>query len=122
VRFALRVDNSVQITHEWRDAAKPYSSGPSLRISAAGGVQVGGRRVADAPPGRWLRVEVQSPLGGAPAPWQVRVTDDQGQVHDSGPLPPRTAGWQRLDWLGFIADGTGPGVACIAQVEAVNLR
>ncbi len=122
VDFALRVDSSVQITHEWRDAAQPYRSGPSLRISAAGGVQAGGRRIAPAPAGRWLQVQVDSPLGGAPAPWQVRVTDDQGRVHDSGPLPPRSPGWQRLEWLGFIADGTVPGVACIADVRAENLR
>jgi hypothetical protein len=122
VRFALRVDDAVQIVHEWRDAATPYRSGPSLRISAASGVQVMGRRLAPAPAGRWLSVEVESPLGGAPAPWQVRVTNDQGQVVDSGPLPPRSAGWQRLEWLGFIADGTQAGVACIARVEAENLR
>jgi hypothetical protein len=122
VRFALRVDRSAQITHEWRDAAQPYRSGPSLRISATGGVQAGGRRIAPVEAGRWLQVEVTSALGGAPSTWQVQVTDDQGRVHDSGPLPPRSAGWQRLEWLGFIADGTAAGVACIAQIEAENLR
>jgi hypothetical protein len=36
-------------------------------------------------------------------------------------LPARSAGWQRLEWLGFIADGTAPGVACVAAVQADNL-
>ena len=116
--FALRIDDTADILHEWRDNAKPYRTGPSLRISRAG-VEAGGRVVAPARPGTWLQIKVTAGVADG-GPWTLQVTDADGKVSTANGLPPKTPGWRGLRWLGFIANATVDSAACLAAVKVTN--
>lgn len=116
--FAVRVDDTTELLHEWRDDAQPFRIGPSLRISRAG-LQVAGRVVAPVQPGSWMQVWVRATLASG-GTWDLQVTDAGGKVHNASGLPPKTAGWQGLRWLGFIADAAVDSRACLADVKVTN--
>lgn len=116
--FSVRIDEQADVLHEWRDNATPYRTGPSLRITRLG-VEVAGRVVVPARPGKWLRLRVTSPVA-APGAWQLRVTDSDGKVYTIGELPPKSPDWHGLRWLGFIANAKVTSVTCLANVEVTN--
>lgn len=117
--FALKVDATTELVHEWRDDAKPFGTGPSLRISQAG-VQVAGRVVAPVQAGGWLRVQVRASLKEGTT-WDLVVTDAGGKAYTTTGLPPKTPGWHSLRWLGFIADAAVDARACLADVRVTNV-
>ena len=116
--FAVRIDEQSDLVHEWRDDGTTYRTGPSVRITRLG-VEVAGRVVAPARPGAWLQLRVTSPVVGT-GPWQLRVTDSDGKVTTIDGLPPKTAGWQGLRWLGFISNAKVTSTACLAAVSVTN--
>lgn len=116
--FAVRIDELTDLVHEWRDDAAPYRIGPSLRITRQG-VEVAGRVLAPARPGSWLQLRVTAPVAGG-SPWQLQVTDSEGKVTTANNLPPKTAGWQSLRWLGFISNAHVASASCLAAVKVTN--
>ena len=120
VRFTLMVDQRSDFIHEWRDSAKPYRSGPSLRITADG-VRAGGKTIAKVVPGQWIDVTVEANLGDTNHRWRVDVASAAGNGHAES-LPPATAGWASLDWLGFISAADVDSTACIGLIEVTHLQ
>lgn len=117
--FAVRIDEHAEFIHEWRDDARPYRAGPSLRITRQG-VEAAGRVVAPVQPGRWLQLTVSAALAGD-AGWQLKVTDADGTVYTAHGLPPKTPGWHSLRWLGFISDAAVPSSTCLAALKVTNM-
>lgn len=116
--FSLKVDDTSELVHEWRDNNKPFRIGPSLRISRAG-VQVAGKVVAPVQAGTWVRVQVRAALAPGTT-WDLQVTDARGKTYAAKGLPPKTPGWQSLQWLGFIADAATDARACLAEIKVRN--
>lgn len=115
--FALRVDDNAEIVHEWRDANTPARIGPSLRISRQG-VEVGGKLVAAVSAGDWIQIRVAAALNTGL--WQLDVVDAQGRRTRLTDLPPKTAGWNSLQWLGFIANAELRASSCLAALSITN--
>lgn len=118
--FAVRIDETAEFIHEWRDEASPYLIGPSVRITRLG-VEAGGRLIAPARPGSWLTMRLTAQLGAASS-WQLQVTDAESKVFSSGVLPPKSPGWQSLHWVGFIANASTTSATCLADVDVTNDR
>lgn len=120
VHFTLMVDQRSDFIHEWRDGAKPYRSGPSLRITADG-VRAGGKVIAKVMPGQWIDVTVEANLDDTNHRWRVDVASASGNGHAEG-LQSATAGWASLDWLGFISAADVDSTACIGLIEVTHLQ
>jgi hypothetical protein len=107
-RFDLRIERNAVFSHEWRDAAGPYRTGPSLRVDGAGVLWAGPRRLMELPHDRWVRFEITCRLGEA-ATGVYDLT-----VRLPGRVPPRRfpglpcadRGFRALRWYGFVAEGT----------------
>lgn len=119
VSFAVKVDDTTDLVHEWRDDSKPFRTGPSVRINRAG-VQVAGRVLAPVQPGIWMRLQVRASLKVG-ATWDLVVTDASGRTYTATGMPTKTPGWQNLRWLGFIADAAVTARACLADIRVSNL-
>lgn len=118
VRFTLLIDQRSDFVHEWRDDAKPYRSGPLLRVSIKG-VEAGGKIIAKVAPGQWVDIVVEANLDDATRRWQVDVAGAAGDGHSDGLLPV-TAGWSSLKWLGFISAADVETSACIGLIEVTH--
>ena len=114
--FSVKIDANSNFFHEWRDNSVPYLTGPSLRITKEG-VVVGGRIVAPAAVGDWLRVKITAPLG-TDTTWTLEVGKLGGTAAVVKDLPFRTTGWKQLNWLGFVSDTDVQSTACLANVTA----
>jgi hypothetical protein len=120
--FAVRVEPGAVISHDWREwpAGAKYLTGPSLRIEN-GKLRAGGRELLAVPTGQWLRLEIESPLGAdAARGWSLTVTLP-------GPPPKRfeglkqgSAGWTKLNWLGFSSDAKAKSVIYLDDFELSN--
>lgn len=120
VHFTLMVDQRGDFIHEWRDSAKPYRSGPSLRVTADG-VRAGGKVIAKVVPGQWIDVTVEANLDDINHRWRVDVSSAAGRGHAEG-LQPATVGWASPDWLGFISAADVDSTACIGLIEVTHLQ
>lgn len=118
VHFTLLIDQRSDFVHEWRDDAKPYQSGPLLRVSIKG-VEAGGKIIAKVTPGQWVDIVVEANLDDATRRWQVDVSGAAGNGRSEGLLPV-TAGWSSLKWLGFISAADVETSACIGLIEVTH--
>lgn len=113
-RFDLVIEPDTDLIHEWRDAAKPFATGPRLRITARG-VEVAGRIVAAVTPGVWTHFEIDSdPAAGR---WTLRLRDAQGRQAQLAGLPYASPGWHALRWFGFISYAELDTRSCLADVR-----
>ncbi|NOY81127.1 MAG: right-handed parallel beta-helix repeat-containing protein [Kiritimatiellaeota bacterium] len=100
----LRLEPGAVIWHEWRDNARPYNVGPSLRVTANGEVQHAGRVVARVPLDRWFQLKIECPLGSAaPGVFDLTVTVRGEAPQQVRGLPCGSPEWNELDWLGFVS-------------------
>ncbi len=116
--FDLLTGPDTDFHHEWRDAASPYRTGPSLRVTA-GRLLVGGQALREIPPHRWVRFEIRAVLGDLAGAWELTVTPS-GEAPQRFEGLPTGPGWNRLDWLGFVSAADGSGVFHLDQIELVN--
>jgi len=117
--FSILIDANTNFLHEWRDNDRVFHTGPSLRITAAG-VAVGGKVVAPASVGQWMRIRVTSPLGTPGARWQLEVRDGSGKVSTVPNLPPVSPAWRDLNWIGFISNATVTSSLCVAEISVTS--
>lgn len=104
--FDLRVEPGVEFFHEWRDAAAPYRSGPSVWV-AGGQLSVQGQALIAIPPGQWVHLEIAAALGSqATGTWELTVSIP-GQPPRRFPGLASNPEWKRLEWLGFVSNGEG---------------
>tara|TARA_B100001105_G_scaffold121100_1_gene97136 strand:- start:16964 stop:19690 length:2727 start_codon:yes stop_codon:yes gene_type:complete len=116
--FSIRVDESAEFIHEWRDDAAPYRTGPSLRITRKG-VEAAGRLIAPVRPGEWLSITVSAAVDGLTG-WNIRITDSEGESYSATALPHKAAGWRGLRWLGFISNAVVTSATCLASASVTS--
>ena len=121
LRFALRIDESSNLSVEWRDAARPYRVGPSLRV-IGGELKVSGRTLMTLPPDEWIRFEITCGLGeAAMGTYDLLVRPAGGETQRFEDLPCVTEDFARLEWLGFVSLADGPAVFYLDDVK-LNVR
>ena len=117
--FDLRPGAGVEFLHEWRDAASPYRTGPSLAI-VGGQLSVGGKPLLPVPPDQWIHIESVAGLGDASTgTWELAVTVP-GQPVRRFPGLPCHPGWKRLDWIGFVSNADAPTVYWLDNLRLDN--
>lgn len=117
--FSVKIDAATNFWHEWRDNANKYLTGPSLRIKPTG-IEVAGKVVAPAPVGTWINVKITAPLGSTAGLWTLAVSNGTATPMVVGTYPNQSAGWNRLNWLGFMANGTAASSTCLGYIKAIN--
>ncbi len=114
VAFDLLLQAGAQARAEWRDEGSPAGMkvGPKLEIDAKRRILVSGKPLegGQVPEGQWLHVEMRCRLGPQQGKtWSLRVTPRQGKPVSAEGLPCEE-GFDKLDWLGFMSNGTVAGV------------
>lgn len=119
-QFDLRVEQATYLQHEWRDAANPYRTGPSLEIRDAQ-LFVGGRKLLAVPLGAWFRVTVTSPVGPqSTGTWELRVTLPDGTEREFPGLRHGSSDWRELQWLGFVSQANSTTTYHLDNLELEN--
>jgi hypothetical protein len=130
-RFAIRPSADTTMYTEWRNDARPYRVGPSLRIAegalfvtAPGSSTEHGkgtlekRKLMDVPIDQWLEFEVKAEVGeGKTGMWSLSVRFEDGTEKTWADLPVVHEKWQRLTWVGFCSDGVKPTTWYLDDVE-----
>ncbi len=119
--FDLRMEAGAVLGHEWRDSARPYRVGPSLRIDS-GKLSVGGKPLADIPTATWVHLEISCRLGQqASGTWDlvVRLPKQQPLVFRS--LTCGEPKFHRLEWLGLVSLAADKTVLYVDNVK-LSLR
>ncbi len=102
--FDIRVGKGALVCHEWRDwSVEPYIVGPSLDIHADGTLLANGKPLMALPPGQWIHIGIECPLGKqANGTYTLSITLPgkpdiilRNQTCDSR--------FSRMTWLGFIS-------------------
>lgn len=119
-KFSLKFDPASQFVYEWRDAGKPFQTGPLLQISAKG-LETHNRLLAKLNPGQWYDFEITAALGDKAGVWRLVVSDGKSGPMVFDNLPIKAKGWKQLKWLGFISDAAVKSEACVAQI-GVSLK
>ena len=114
--FSMRFDAQSAFYYEWRDDAKPYLTGPSLRISA-NGVQTHDRMLTKLLPGKWYAFEVSAALGKSAGFWGLSITDSLGKKQVFSNLLTKSNNWSQLKWLGLISDAQVKSQACVGNIR-----
>lgn len=105
--FSARLEPGAILWHEWRDNANPYRVGPSLRVTAAGELQVGGKTLLQIERGQWVRYEITCGVGKqSTGTWDLTVTLPGGQPQKFESLLYGHKAWKTLNWLGFVSEAT----------------
>jgi hypothetical protein len=118
--FDIRIEPGVIFNHEWRDAATPYSVGPSLRIQG-GKLLVAGQALMDIPANQWVKIEISAGLGAqSTGTWDMAVTLPGQPARRFDKLKNGSPDWKALDWLGFVSDATDRTVFYLDNIDLVN--
>ncbi|MCC6446352.1 MAG: right-handed parallel beta-helix repeat-containing protein [Armatimonadetes bacterium] len=105
VSFDLRAEPGAVLYHEWRDAYQPYRVGPSIRLEE-GALKAGNKELARIPDNRWVHLEIRSALGQmAAGTWDIAITLPGSRSPLTYRSLPGNPTFQRLQWVGFVADG-----------------
>jgi hypothetical protein len=116
-RFDLRLEKGAMFSHDWRDNANPFHTGPSIQIGADGWLVAGEKRLMQMPSGQWVHFEFKCGLGDrASGRYDLSVGAPGGepQVFQGLPCSPE---FKALHWYGFVSTATGPAVFYIDNVE-----
>jgi len=115
-KFAIRIDPQSVMVHEWRDSARPFLTGPSLRISA-NGVETQQRLLKKLVPGQWYDFSLAAKLGGNAGVWRLTISGGNSKTEVFENLPIKSANWKQLNWLGFIADASVKAETCVGKIS-----
>lgn len=117
-RFDVRIDRTASLYYQWRDYETGFRRGPAVMIQPGGEVVHNGTRLLTIPVDRWVRFEVACALGD-----ESTGTFDM-TVWLPGNQSPRVFrnlacqdGFERLDWVGFVAKSREKSVLYIDNVE-----
>ncbi|MBT3287593.1 MAG: right-handed parallel beta-helix repeat-containing protein [Victivallales bacterium] len=105
--FALRLQPNAALTHEWRTSMPPFvASGPTFTIKGDGTLALPGHDPLHIPRDAWVRFQVECDLMPGPdRTWSLKVMLPDNTVERFDKLA-LSAKFDRLGWLGFIANGT----------------
>ena len=101
--FDLLADQGASAYVQWRDAANPYHSGPSVRF-VGGQIKADGKTVCALLAGAWAHVEMTCQLGAAAnGKWALK-TSVPGQTPVALTDLPCDPRFRKLQWSGIVAD------------------
>jgi len=105
--YDIWLGSGALVNNEWRDAAKPYHSGPSLTFDTAGGLSCGKQKLMPLPTEQWIHVEATCSLGpDAPGTWDLTVTIPGQPPRQFPNLAVIRKEFNRLQWFGFSSNAT----------------
>ena len=117
--FDLRVGPGVEFYHEWRDAASPYHTGPSLAVTG-GKLSVAGKALLEIPENQWIHIAITAGLGAqATATWDLTVTTP-GQPPRKFPNLHCDPHWKQLEWFGFVSNADAKTVYYLDNLALDN--
>lgn len=116
-RFALRASPESEFYYQWRKyEGGGFLRGPSVRVNPGGQLVHEERELMAIPTDAWVRIEVRAELGeGLGQTFELRVTLPDGTVRAFPDLPGE-AGFDRLDWVGFVSVAEH---ACVTYVDDI---
>ncbi|MBN2307812.1 MAG: right-handed parallel beta-helix repeat-containing protein, partial [Candidatus Hydrogenedentes bacterium] len=116
--FALRLEPGAIMYHEWRDSRNPYRVGPSIWFDGAGNLSASGKGLLQVPLGEWVRIEIECALGvEADGTYTLRVTLPGQEPRVFEGLACGNPQFSRLDWWGFVANGTESAIFYLDDVD-----
>ncbi|MBD3292244.1 MAG: hypothetical protein GF393_04930, partial [Armatimonadia bacterium] len=111
--FDLYLEPSAMLWSEWRTTASYAEVGPCIYVTAEGALELNEHRETGVtlPSGQWLHFEITDDLGSyADARWAMTITDEAGEVLFDGEDLECGPDFDRIEWLGFVANGKQPAV------------
>lgn len=120
--FDLYREPGAMLWTEWRHTPSYAKVGPCLYIEADGRLLFQDRRPSDCvlPDSQWLHVEISAGLGAlANGQWALKITGADGAVLFEQQDLPGDPEFNRVLWLGFVANGKAPAVM---YLDNLNLR
>lgn len=119
--FDVRLEPGAVLGHEWRDSARPYRVGPSLRIDS-GKLSVGGKPLTDIPTETWVHVEITCGLGRqASGAWDLVLTLPGQPPQAFRSLACGHPEFNRVAWLGLVSLASAKTVWYVDNLE-LSLR
>lgn len=112
VSFYIKIDNTSDFIHEWRDAAVPHGTGISLRITPSG-FFIGNKSIAPAPTNTWMKVEISADLNDS---WSLQITYDGEKRTKVASLPFVKSNWHDLRWIGFISNSRASSQTSLSDI------
>ena len=115
--FDVKLEAGARFWTEWRTLHSPYRVGPSVLIDGEGNLTVAAQPpTADSPVklkvplGQWIHIEIECMLGKPkePGAYNLIVTLPGEAPKRFDGIKTQHAGFNRLDWLGFLSMATGP--------------
>ncbi len=125
--FALFADAATTFSYQWRqydvpvaDRGGAYKRGPVLQLSPGGKVSVGSQESLTIPVEQWVKFEFHCVLGEqATGTFDVKVFVPDAKEPKVFRNLKCEAGFERLDWVGFVANGEE---ACVFYVDEVEVK
>ncbi|MFW6163350.1 MAG: chitobiase/beta-hexosaminidase C-terminal domain-containing protein, partial [Planctomycetota bacterium] len=118
-RFDVRMGRDAQLRYQWRRyEGSRYRIGPSVLIEPDGKVSSQGKTLLTIPVEQWVRLEVSCVLGaeGKPA-FDLSVWLPGAPEPQVFPALPHAADFERLDWVGLVANGQREAAFYVDNVE-----
>lgn len=117
-KFALLMKPGATFAHEWRDTTAEAKPGPSIAIDSSGNLTARGVKLQTVPTGKWIWIEIICGVGPKSTglyDLSVKVDGEKraNVYHDLK----RDPMFHKLLWVGFLAEGTGPGTFYIDEVS-----
>ena len=104
--FSIRMGKDAAFWNEWRDAAKPYKRGPSIRLTDRGVLQAANRDLMPVPLDTWIALNVVCGLGDkADGTYDLTVTVRGQAPRTFENLPTGSKDFKTLQWYGFVPLG-----------------
>jgi len=117
--FDLYREPGAMLWHEWREVSSYAKGGPCIYITAEGALELKDHVPTGVtlPDGEWLHFEITDGLGGyADGLWAMRITNGAGEVLFEADDLPCAPEFNRIMWLGFVANGMQPAVMYLDNV------
>ncbi|MDX9980576.1 MAG: chitobiase/beta-hexosaminidase C-terminal domain-containing protein, partial [Lentisphaeria bacterium] len=116
-RFALRVSPESEFYYQWRQyEGGAFARGPGVRVNPGGRLVHEDRELMTLPTDAWVKIEVAAELGeGRGRTFVLKVELPDGTLRTFPGLPCE-AGFDRLDWVGFVAVANH---ACVTYVDDI---
>ena len=107
----VRLGEGAVFAHEWRDARRPFSVGPSIQIKPDGTLLANGTALGTVALDAWLHLRITCGLGSAcDGTYDLTVAGPEGERIVRSGLALGSPKFRRLVWLGFVSLAQGPAV------------
>ncbi len=117
--FHIYRKSGAMFYHQWRDGGHPYRVGPSLRFEADGRFIASGKKLIDLPDEKWIRCEIQCPLGAENKTYDLTITIEDQKPQFFKDIPFASPNFFQLKWFGFVADEQKH---CVYYIDDIDLE